>query len=247
MPVIDKVSRNPMNPAPSVTMEFMVFPDYRTGTAIYTGIRGVIKKISVSFWEYFLVKNGHTGRMRHHYPPPFIPGFSMMAWIPAYRMRWREIYAGEWCQSSLICKRDCAVIPFFIDSLGEKRENLNRYIVFLSITERNHVIGVILVKRAHPPSTIKPILEDLRDMMTSLKERYQVASLSLFGSWIRGEQTDESDLDILVEFTEPPGLISFLILEEELSNRLGLPVDLVMKGSLKPAIGTRILREAVPV
>ena len=106
---------------------------------------------------------------------------------------------------------------------------------------------MILVKRARPPSTIKPILEDLRDMMPSLKERYQVASLSLFGSWVRGEQTDESDLDILVEFTEPPGLISFLTLEEELSNRLGLQVDLVMKGSLKPAIGTRILREAVPV
>jgi len=49
MPVIDKVSRNPMKPTPPVTTYFMFFPDYRTGTAIYTGIRGVIKKISVNF------------------------------------------------------------------------------------------------------------------------------------------------------------------------------------------------------
>ena len=103
------------------------------------------------------------------------------------------------------------------------------------------------MNHAHPPSTIKPIPEVLREMMPSLKDRYEVASLSLFGSWVRGEQTEESDLDILVEFIEPPGLISFLTLEEELSHHLGLKVDLVMKGSLKPVIGTRILGEAIPV
>lgn len=103
------------------------------------------------------------------------------------------------------------------------------------------------MNHAHPPSTIKPILGILRDMLPSLKDRYNVASLSLFGSWVRGEQTEESDLDILVEFIEPPGLISFLTLEEELSRQLGLKVDLVMKGALKPVIGTRILGEAVPV
>ena len=103
------------------------------------------------------------------------------------------------------------------------------------------------MKHGNPSSSFTPILLVLRDMMPRLKEQYKVASLSLFGSWVRDEQTDESDLDILVEFTEPPGLISFLTLEEELSTRLGLKVDLVMKGSLKPVIGNRILREAVPV
>ena len=96
-------------------------------------------------------------------------------------------------------------------------------------------------------SSISAILQDLRELMPSLQERYRVSSLSLFGSWVRGEQTAESDLDILVEIIDPPGLIGFLTLEEELSNRLGMKVDLVMKGALKPAIGTRILREAVPV
>jgi len=98
-----------------------------------------------------------------------------------------------------------------------------------------------------PSSPISAILQELRELMPSLKERYRVSSLSLFGSWVRGEQTADSDLDILVEFVEPPGLISFLTLEEELSNRLGMKVDLVMKGALKPTIGSRILREAVPV
>lgn len=103
------------------------------------------------------------------------------------------------------------------------------------------------MKHADPPSSLDPILEVLRDVMPSLMERYKVASLSLFGSWVRGEQTENSDLDILVEFIEPPGLISFLTLEEELSHCLGLQVDLVMKGALKPVIGTRILGEAIPV
>jgi len=103
------------------------------------------------------------------------------------------------------------------------------------------------MKQANTPSSITPVLQTLHDMMPSLKERYRVASLSIFGSWARGEHTEKSDLDVLVEFIEPPGLITFLALEEELSARLGLKVDLVMKGALKPVIRKRILAEAVPV
>ena len=127
-----------------------------------------------------------------------------------------------------------------------RRENLI-YIVFLIIKKRNRKTEAILMTHGNPSSSITPLLLVLRDMMPKLKEQYKVASLSLFGSWVRDEQTRESDLDVLVEFTEPPGLISFLTLEEELSTRLGLKVDLVMKGALKPVIGNRILREAVPV
>jgi hypothetical protein len=84
-------------------------------------------------------------------------------------------------------------------------------------------------------------------MMPGIKEKYRVASLSVFGSWVRGEQTEKSDLDILVEFSEPPGLITLLTLEDELSTRLGLKVDLVPKGSLRPSLKNHVLREAIPV
>ena len=79
------------------------------------------------------------------------------------------------------------------------------------------------------------------------KDQYSIRSLGLFGSYVRGEQKKNSDVDILVEFCETPGLFTFIRLEEELSSIIGHKGDLVMKNSLKPSIGRRILTEIVPV
>jgi predicted nucleotidyltransferase len=81
-----------------------------------------------------------------------------------------------------------------------------------------------------------------------LREQYGVKSLGLFGSYVRGQQAQESDLDILVEFDDRPlTLLQFVRLENELSDLLGVKVDLVEKAALKPAIGRRVLEEFVPV
>ena len=71
----------------------------------------------------------------------------------------------------------------------------------------------------------------------------------MFGSWARGEQTVLSDLDILVEFdpSRKVSLFDFVTLEQELSDYLGIPVDLVEKSAVKPALRQRILSEAVPL
>jgi hypothetical protein len=87
----------------------------------------------------------------------------------------------------------------------------------------------------------------LQQILPVLRDKYQVESLGVFGSYARQEQSDESDLDLLVTFTEPPGLLKFIELENYLSDRLGVQVDLVMKDSLKPAIGEVILREVILV
>lgn len=89
--------------------------------------------------------------------------------------------------------------------------------------------------------------EKLRQQLPLLGTRYQVRSLGLFGSYVRREQRQESDLDVLVEFRETPSLLKFIELENYLSDLLGVSVDLVMKDSLKPRIGRRILAEVVPV
>ncbi len=91
------------------------------------------------------------------------------------------------------------------------------------------------------------ILETLRRELPGLKERFNVKSLDVFGSYIRREQGGGSDLDILVEYEKTPGLFKFIELEDLLSDLLGAKVDLVMKDSLKPAIGRHILKEATPV
>jgi uncharacterized protein len=87
----------------------------------------------------------------------------------------------------------------------------------------------------------------LREQLPFLVAQYRVASLGLFGSYLRGTQRPDSDLDVQVTFDEVPGLIRFIELENYLSDLLGVKVDLVVRDSLKPAIGANVLREVVPV
>lgn len=90
-------------------------------------------------------------------------------------------------------------------------------------------------------------LETLREHLPEITRRFQVRSLGVFGSYVRHEEGPESDLDILVSFTEPPGLLTFLALENHLTDLLGIKVDLVMRDALKPTIGQKILSEVVPL
>jgi uncharacterized protein len=78
-----------------------------------------------------------------------------------------------------------------------------------------------------------------------LQELYKVKELGIFGSYVRQEQTETSDVDVLVEFYETPSLLKFVNLENYLSDNLGVKVDLVHKAGLKPRIGERILAEVI--
>ena len=91
------------------------------------------------------------------------------------------------------------------------------------------------------------IREKLHQQLSFLSKRYQVKTLAVFGSYLHGEQNENSDLDLLVTFDQTPGLLKFIELENYLTDLLGMKVDLVMQSALKPRIGKRILKEATPV
>ena len=91
------------------------------------------------------------------------------------------------------------------------------------------------------------IMRVLRRVLPELAARYSVKSLAVFGSYARNEQGSSSDLDLLVEFIEPPSLLKFIEIENNLSDLLGVKVDLVMKDALKPRIGVHVLSEAIPI
>ena len=91
------------------------------------------------------------------------------------------------------------------------------------------------------------IRQELRAALPDLRRRYPIAYLGVFGSWVRGEQTAHSDLDLLVDFDGPIDLFAYARLQEEIGQRLGLRVDLVHRPGLKPAIGANIMREVEPV
>lgn len=97
------------------------------------------------------------------------------------------------------------------------------------------------------PEEIPRFVAILRQNLPEISRKYKVSYLGIFGSYIRGDQGPESDLDILVEFEEAPGFFEYIQLEDYLSEILGVKVDLVMKSALKPAIGKHILEEVVAV
>lgn len=87
--------------------------------------------------------------------------------------------------------------------------------------------------------------DELRAMKPYLEAEYGVAEIGLFGSYVRGEQEEDSDLDVLVSFEEPIGLLALVRMENELAERLGIDVDLVTEDSLKPRIRERVIADVV--
>jgi len=95
--------------------------------------------------------------------------------------------------------------------------------------------------------TLEEIKAQLEELKPILKERYQVETIGVFGSYSRGEQKNRSDVDILVTFAEPNDidLIDFIEIKQFLSSKLRLKVDLVKKSALKPLIRDKILEETI--
>ncbi len=93
---------------------------------------------------------------------------------------------------------------------------------------------------------IKKRLEELKPI---LEEKFQVKTIGIFGSYVRGEQTKKSDVDVLVEFANDAhiGLLKYVEMEIFLSEQLGVKVDLVAKGGLKPILKDNVLNEVVYV
>jgi predicted nucleotidyltransferase len=97
--------------------------------------------------------------------------------------------------------------------------------------------------------TIKEIKKQLETLKPVLKEKYQVETLGIFGSYTRGEQKRKSDLDIIVEFSEPNDidLFKFIELRLFLEDELNVKIDLVEKDTIKPRLKDQILQEIIPV
>jgi len=94
---------------------------------------------------------------------------------------------------------------------------------------------------------LQAVIAELRRLQPELRRRYPIREMGVFGSWVRGEQTEGSDLDVLVDLDDGVTLIDFVGLQLALADALGVRVDLVMKDGLKPRIGERILSEVVRV
>ena len=91
------------------------------------------------------------------------------------------------------------------------------------------------------------ILEQLRGLRHELRKQYHVRNIGIFGSYSRKSQTEQSDLDLVVEFDRPIGMMAFVHLKNILSERLNIKVDLVTPEGLHPLIRDQVMHEVVYV
>lgn len=91
------------------------------------------------------------------------------------------------------------------------------------------------------------IIFKLQQIMPEIISEYSVKKISVFGSYARHEQRDDSDLDLLVTFYTKPGLLKYISLEQYLSDILGVPVDLVMESALRPEVATHVFADLIHI
>jgi predicted nucleotidyltransferase len=96
------------------------------------------------------------------------------------------------------------------------------------------------IKSISKMNDLQQIRTKLKGIQPSLLQRYPIKRLAIFGSTVRNEQTSDSDIDIMVEFSRPVGF-QFFELADELENHLQCHVDLVSRNGIKPAYYAEIV------
>ncbi|PAV05472.1 nucleotidyltransferase family protein [Methanobacterium bryantii] len=90
-------------------------------------------------------------------------------------------------------------------------------------------------------------IEDVKRKILPILEQYEVKKAGLFGSVVRGELREDSDIDILVEIEKDISLLDFVDLKLEIEEKLGRKVDLVEYSTIKPLLKDVILKEQVAI
>ena len=95
--------------------------------------------------------------------------------------------------------------------------------------------------------SLEDVKQQLQALKPTLKKRFKVETIDIFGSYARGEQTEKSDLDILVTYSEMVDLLLIAGLRRYLRRRLQMKVDVISKEFLNKYIKEQVLEEAVSV
>ena len=108
------------------------------------------------------------------------------------------------------------------------------------------ICEAMTVSSSHSLLTSADVVALLQRHFDHLAKEFHVASLDLFGSYAHGEQTPESDVDLLVSFSQPVGF-GFIHLAERLETLLGKPVDLLAADGINPNRRDAILSSVIHV
>jgi len=98
-----------------------------------------------------------------------------------------------------------------------------------------------------PTTQLQNILQQLRAYLPEIKDQYQIKDIRVFGSYARGEQTPDSDLDLLIDLKQEISLLDRIALKQELEDLLGVTVDIAKPENLHEIIREQVLEEAIPL
>lgn len=94
-------------------------------------------------------------------------------------------------------------------------------------------------------------MEEIQNILKThkekIREKYKIKEIGIFGSYVRGEQTKKSDVDILVDFYELPDVFDLLRLERSLRRLLRCKVDVVRKQAIRKELRDKVLSEVINV
>lgn len=91
------------------------------------------------------------------------------------------------------------------------------------------------------------IIEIIRISNPKIQEKYKGRVKGIFGSYVKGEEGPDSDLDVLVEFNDDASLLDLVGISLFLEDRIHIPVDVVPIDAVREEIRDQVLREAIPV
>ncbi len=90
-------------------------------------------------------------------------------------------------------------------------------------------------------------LDEIKTRLIPILVQNQIQRASIFGSFARGESTESSDIDILIELDDEASLFDFVGIKFAIEDELGQPIDLVEFDAVKPALKSKILNEQVVI
>jgi uncharacterized protein len=92
---------------------------------------------------------------------------------------------------------------------------------------------------------ISELLQQKRRQVLEIAEGHGARNIRLFGSVARGEETESSDLDLLIEMDSGRGLLDVIAIKQDLEELLGCKVDVVTEAAISPYLRDKVLHEAV--
>lgn len=91
------------------------------------------------------------------------------------------------------------------------------------------------------------LTKEIKERVISFLKECGAKKISIFGSYVRGEATSESDLDIIAEFDESISLLDIVSFEMDLSEQIGIKVELLTEKAISPYIIEEVLEEAIVI